>query len=335
MTIMQRKAIRIAFADYKRPFVPDDNFVLDVLRRRYEVEICDNPDFVIDMGLGHQYVYGDAVKILICGENSHPDFNFFDYAMGSDDMTFGDRYFRLPHFATYPEFHSMKEVNGMSDVELLDRGFCSFVVSRGTGHHGDPMRELFFNELSKYKKVASGGKFMNNVGGPVHDKLAFCRRYKFHIAFENSSSPGYTTEKLMQAFAADTVPIYYGNPAVGDDFRLEGLVLVRDKADVKRAVEEVVFLDGNDKAYLEKCRAPRLVHPASWYYEGFERFLFSIFDRSPEEARRLCPYGHISNYRKHIRKLYAYMGAVKAPERFLRALRNVFVTPSEKAKTRA
>ena len=332
---MNRRTIRIAFADYKRPFDPERNFVLDILRRRYDVEVCDNPDFLVDMGLGHSYIHYNCVKLLISGENSHPDFNFFDYAVGSDQMVFLDRYFRFPHFATYPEFRSMKDVNELSDEELLARDFCSFVVSRGTGHHGDPMRELFFHELSRYKKVASGGKYLNNTGCPVPDKLAFCRRYKFHIAFENSSSPGYTTEKLMQAFAADTVPIYYGNPTVGDDFRLDGLVLVRDRSDVERAIEEIVALDNDDAAYLAKCRAPRLVHSPDWYFDGFESFLYSIFDRAPEEARRLCPYGHISNHRKHVRKLYAYMGMVKAPERFLRSVRNIIAKPRDKAKTRA
>lgn len=332
---MTGKTVRIAFADYRRPFDPENNFILDILRKRYDVVISDKPDFLIDMGLGHGYIDFDCVKILVSGENSHPDFNFFDYAVGSDDMTFLDRYFRFPHFAAYPEFMSMKDVNGMSDYELLNRGFCSFVVSRGTGHHGDPMRELFFNELSKYRKVASGGRYLNNIGGPVSDKLAFCRGYKFHLAFENSSSPGYTTEKLMQAFAADTVPIYYGNPDVGKDFRREGLVLVRDREDVGRAIDEIVSLDRDDAAYIAKCRASRLVRPAEWYRDGLERFLCSIFDRNPEDARRLCRYGHISNHRKHVRKLYGYMELVKAPERLLRSVRNFIRKPKDKAKTRA
>ena len=51
MTEMQRKAIRIAFADYKKPFDPEHNFVLDALRKRYDVEVCDKPDFVIDKQL--------------------------------------------------------------------------------------------------------------------------------------------------------------------------------------------------------------------------------------------------------------------------------------------
>lgn len=36
------------------------------------------------------------------------------------------------------------------------------------------------------------------------------RRYKFTIAFENQSYPGYVTEKIADALMAGTVPIYWG-----------------------------------------------------------------------------------------------------------------------------
>merc|ERR1712014_409495 len=51
-------------------------------------------------------------------------------------------------------------------------------------------------------------------GGPVKDKLAFLRGYRFNVAFENASHPGYCTEKLLHAFAAGCVPIYWGDPRV-------------------------------------------------------------------------------------------------------------------------
>ena len=34
--------------------------------------------------------------------------------------------------------------------------------------------------------------------------------YKFYLAFENSQSPGYVTEKLWQALKMGSVPIYWG-----------------------------------------------------------------------------------------------------------------------------
>lgn len=329
------KRINVDFIDCNSSMLPARNRVIEILKRRYEVHVTDKPDFVLDFGLGHRFVNAAGVKILLNGENSHPDFNFFDYAMGSDDIVFGDRYRRVPHFVLYPEFEALKDKAELSDEELLNRGFCSFVVSRATGHHGDPMREYFFTELSKYKRVASGGRWMNNVGGPVANKLEFCRGYKFHIAFENSSSPGYTTEKLMQAFSADTVPIYYGNEAVGKDFNTDAFIHVTSKKDVQDAIERIIALDKDDAKYLAMCRTSRLVHPPEWYLDGFKDFLYSIFDREIEEAVRICPYGHIANHRKHIRKLYGYMEMIKAPERLMRTIRNFIFPKKVKAKTRA
>ena len=33
--------------------------------------------------------------------------------------------------------------------------------------NSDPVRDLFFRQLSKYRKVDSGGRHLNNIGGPV------------------------------------------------------------------------------------------------------------------------------------------------------------------------
>ena len=57
-------------------------------------------------------------------------------------------------------------------------------------------RTRIFDLLSAYKPVASGGKWRNNVGGPMADKIAFQSKYRFVIAFENSSTSGYLTEKF-------------------------------------------------------------------------------------------------------------------------------------------
>ena len=59
---------------------------------------------------------------------------------------------------------------------------------------------------------------LNNVGGPVADKLAFISEYKFVIAFENSSYPGYTTEKILDPFLVCSIPVYWGNPLIENDF---------------------------------------------------------------------------------------------------------------------
>ena len=52
----------------------------------------------------------------------------------------------------------------------------------------------------------------------MSDKLEFLRKHKFNIAFENSSYLGYLTEKITDAFVANTIPIYWGDIKVSQYF---------------------------------------------------------------------------------------------------------------------
>jgi alpha-1,4-fucosyltransferase len=39
-------------------------------------------------------------------------------------------------------------------------------------------------------------------------------KYKFHLAFENSESESYVTEKYYLALSSATIPIYFGAPNI-------------------------------------------------------------------------------------------------------------------------
>lgn len=283
----------------------EDGLVGRLLAKHFALDAGASPDFVLCTNQTPYLArYERCVKILFSGENSTPNFNEWDYATGFDNLAFGDRYLRVPLFAYWTtEFYPLvNRKKSMTDAELLNRKFCSFVVSNAA--FGDPMRRKFFERLSKYKKVDSGGRWMNNVGGPVKDKLEFCRGYKFNIAFENSAYDGYTTEKIMEAYAAESVPIYFGNPTIETDFRLESMVRVKDESDIERAVEEVIRLDNDDAAYLAKCRERCFAVPDPMAYEReLEAFLVHIFEQPIEQACRRCSYGHQQMMREHMRKV--------------------------------
>lgn len=51
--------------------------------------------------------------------------------------------------------------------------FCSFVYSNADAAK---CREKIFSKLSEYKQVNSGGRYNNNVGGPVSSKLEFQKK---------------------------------------------------------------------------------------------------------------------------------------------------------------
>lgn len=292
-----RRKVKVRFVDFWPGFDPSSWSLSRILSKKYELVECSDPDYLFDGGMGFHHLKYDCIKILKSGENIVPDFNSFDYAMGFPFLSFGDRYLRLPSYAFYEEAKSLCGGSRLDDAALLDRGFCSFVVSNPVG---DPIREKFFKRLSEYKKVDSGGKWMNNVGGPVKDKAAFLRAHKFNIAFENSSSPGYTTEKLVQALAADTVPVYWGDPHVVADFREECMVRLESDADIDRAVEVIARLDSDDAAYLAKCRERRFRHDDPAYFERrVEAFLDNIFGQPLDRARRLNMFGYQATQRRN------------------------------------
>lgn len=301
---MCRPTIKIKFTGFPDYHNPREQPYYQFLSSRYTVVECNEPDYVIDGGQSFEHVKYDAVKILICSENEIPDFNAYDYAISSTVLDIGDRHMRMPWCAFSPHYRFLEERPKLSPEKLLSRKFCSFVVSNA--EFGDPLRMKFFRELSKYKKVDSGGRFLNNIGGPVNDKDAFCRGYKFNIAFENSSSLGYVTEKIVDSYHASSIPIYYGDPTIETDFRKESMVYVRGEGDIERSVEEIIRLDGDDDAYLEMVNAPCLPEGRTTmdYHNDLQQFLSHIFDQPLTAARRLCPYGHQAMMRRHLGYLH-------------------------------
>jgi len=92
---------------------------------------------------------------------------------------------------------------------------------------------------------------MNNIEYLVMDKLSFLQQYKFTIAFENSSYPGYTTEKLLQAFIAYKIPIYWGNPLIHKDFNTNSFINCHDYNNFEEVIERVIEVDKDDSLYRE------------------------------------------------------------------------------------
>ena len=95
---------------------------------------------------------------------------------------------------------------------------------------------------------------MAPIGPHIVDKLIFLSRRRFAIAFENSSSPGYTTEKLPEALLAGTVPIYWGDPVVDLDFNPEAFLNLANFGSLRELAGAVVALD-DDSSALRRIRA--------------------------------------------------------------------------------
>ncbi len=278
----------------KIKFLFEEKEWTDYLSHFYNVEISEHPDFVIcDSGSILRCVNDyDCVRIACHGENIRNDFNLIDYATGFDVMEFGDRYLYYPHFMGYEkDLQEALHKHEHPDAYYLERpGFCNFVVSNGLA--ATPLREQMFDVLSAYKKVDSGGRYRNNLpdGKPVADKMAFQRNYKFSLAFENSMYKGYTTEKIVQAFAAGTIPIYWGDPDVGKEFNPKAFINCMEYDSLEEIIERIKEIDQDDGLYLQMQREP-MVNPDGHIPQMLkpsyrDDFFRHIFDQEPEEALR-------------------------------------------------
>lgn len=293
------QTIKIQFTDFWGDFNPTDNFIVRALKRHYNVELSEQPDYLFYATFGINHLRYNCVRIMFTGENLVPDFNVADYGMGFDHLQFGDRYLRLPLYLLRNNFPLLQHPQPLSDAEALGRKFCSIVCSNA--RWASPHRERFFRLLSQYKQVDSGGALWNNVGGRVPDKQAFLSQYKFNIAFENSSTWGYTTEKILDAYTANSVPIYWGNPVVERDFNRESFVNISDYRTMEEAVERIVALDNDDDAYLKMLHAVKPADEGMFDWEDrLADFLQAIVEKPLDKARYTDGYGMVQ---LHIRDM--------------------------------
>lgn len=288
--------IKIWYVDFWKNFKPESFIFTELLRKKYNVVFDKKkPDIVFCSHFGTDYLEYKCVRILFLGEAVVPNFNVYDYAMGFDDLQYGDRYLKYPFYLL-----NRKILNGAlnkhtysDEYYLSKKKFCNQVVSNSSGNE---MRDLYFDALSKYKTVDSGGRYRNNLpdGKPVDSKEEFQKEYKFSLAFENSAYPGYITEKIIDAWAANTMPIYWGDPKAGEEFNKDSFIDCSNCSTVEEMVETVMKIDKDDDLYLKMMKTPVFSESKEKFVKNSENimaeFLYAIIDQGISNAYRRNSY---------------------------------------------
>jgi len=261
--------LRMSFHDFWSTWDVDNNRFIKLIKSQCpDTEIIiddDTPDIVFYSVFNrtqksHDFLekYPKSLVIFYTGENRRPDFKRCDLALSFDWLD-DPRNYRLPLYQSRLELmRSSKWRSASLDEHILDRKkkFCCFLVSNEKGQ----IRNEVYEQLNNYKKVDSGGRFMNNIGGQSigrGDKtFEWIHEYKFFLCFENSEYPGYTTEKLPNAYISGTVGIYWGNPVVDRDFNTKAFVNYYDHGSIQALVDRVIELDNDDEQYLAMLREP-------------------------------------------------------------------------------
>lgn len=182
-----------------------------------------------------------------------PDFNHADYTIGFHNIIYLDRYFRKTTLIWIFQKRYLNIKNKFFEkirrkvYRTKKKNFCAAVISNIKST--DRFRINFINELSKYKRIDMGGKYNNNVGGRIKNKIKFLSSYKFSIAMENTEGQGYVSEKILDSFLAGTIPIYYGGYMIDEFINPKSYILIKNEKDMLKKIEYIKKIDKDKKLY--------------------------------------------------------------------------------------
>src|SRR5258708_15277402 len=244
---MNKEKLRVKFVDFWTDMDrPEGNFFYQELSRTYSVEFSDNPEVVFYSCFGNSHLAYTCTRIFYSTENWRANFSRCDYAITFDFID-NPRHLRWPLWTIY---YPTSFVDGDNLEERFSewsnrKNFCCIIVSNPNASE----RIDFFHKLNDKLKVDSAGKWNHTVGKELlsgsKNKVDFIKDYRFVISFQNSSHPGYTTEKLVEPILAGCIPIYWGDPKVGEDFNVKRFIHMESPDQVDQVIERILAVEKN------------------------------------------------------------------------------------------
>lgn len=278
----------------------------------FEYDDC-NPDYLLVSE--HIYVNRNMFRkftsllsdkrlgIYIGGEAISPDLNLFDYACSFDrGLSLSGRIIRKPPVLFFKQHIFTPLVKGCDspEEELKKKSkFCNFIYANPDAH---PRRDQLFHVISQIGHVDSLGPHLNNVGNNITHGSQHWREllvsmkapYKFSIAAENASFLGYNTEKLISSFQARTVPIYWGDSSITEDYNPLAFVNANGLSD-DELIDMVKHIDEDDSLWCKIISEPPITESQSKKIseevENFYDFFMRIFDNRPIHQKKRAPCG--------------------------------------------
>jgi len=274
--------MRVAFTDfwqYPKAFDPNNNFIIHLIRciePTVEVTTPDKADVIIFTIFGSEHRRYSCKKIFFSGENKRPNYNECDYSITFDVNSYGGRNVRIPLWLHYIDWFGLRTydnpeyllpvdyIYGDNEFNSKERTkFCSAVYSNPVG-----IRNEFVTKLNTYKKVDCYGKVRGFKPLPDGEKIKMdlISDYKFNVCFENSTHPGYYTEKLLHAKVSGCIPIYYSDEHMGMDFNPKCCINLSSFENVDHLIKYIIEVDSDYELYKSILNEPLFNSPVDLGY---------------------------------------------------------------------
>jgi hypothetical protein len=250
--------------------------------------------------------YDDSIKKVFLSGEARPDFmshinkgeNY--YALGYEHENH-ERYLRFPTlvldaFVLHNEggmfnnpYNWMLEKRNSDDIINSKKDFCSLVQASN-----NPDRATFFDIAEKKYYIKSSGPwrqtikdedglnpykyhnysnpdYMGRIDGLTYrDKINFFSDTMFNLAFQFTNTDYLTQEKIIHSYAANCIPIFYGNQFIEEEgFNPDTFInchkfenfehafeyiseIYEDKNKLKKYFEEPIFIDNKLPEYFNE-----------------------------------------------------------------------------------
>lgn len=282
---------QVQLYNWSRPF-SQDMWLIDFIEKRGLRHGNDRLKIALYSVFGPHWMtrFDNAdARIFVERENLHkPHFEGFlhryledegfSLSLGFDDINH-PQYMRFPFWlmwTVFPPTVTYKDVcdfvnhanNLKPDPENLK--FCAYVCS-----HDDLNRKRIYEEFNTIAPLSCPGRLFHNDDSLKtefnDDKILYLSGFKFNLTPENSDYPGYVTEKIFEAIASGTVPIYNGsnNNPEPDLLNQDAIIFIQLGKENRASVELVKSLNLDNNGFVDFASQPRFVTHAEdriWNY---------------------------------------------------------------------
>jgi hypothetical protein len=196
------------------------------------------------------------VNIWYTGENIRPPLHLdYDFFLSFDRDDFGGRniYFPLWYLDIDWGFGEKfcprlgisakgEELSKPRQLVSEEKKFaCAFLG------HLHPIRYEAIRRIGEIGKIDVYGK---SVGKPIERKFDIAKEYKYTICFENDIYPGYVTEKLLDAYYCETIPIYWGSLGVQDVINDDSHLNLNDFDSLSDFRDKILSIERKDYQHI-------------------------------------------------------------------------------------
>lgn len=128
-------------------------------------------------------------------------------------------------------------VQNLLGVELDKQPELSYIMSSKRMTSGHKLRHKIWNTLNSYNGPLSLNRFMSDGNNNLPDKCPLYEHASYSIVVENSRIANYFSEKIIDAFATRTIPLYWGCTNINDFFLSDGIITFGDIGELKQILK--------------------------------------------------------------------------------------------------